>query len=215
MLMAQIVLVPDGVLNVCTLNFKGVHVVHYLEKFERGYRKVTRMRHRRWAEVGWLARRGVAWRLAGRPPLTVGFCCLETGEFNVSWFLFFSFHTSTISSPPSIPPVCALVHFVPPFLCHFPSELSPSRTTTTSWQTQWHCEHFPASTKINYIEQPIMNNGNGAAGASGTGPSARYIFAFFFFTGFLVLLIGNKKEYIYIYIGVCVCDHIFTAIFMD
>jgi hypothetical protein len=32
MLMAQIVLVPDGILNICILNFKGVHVVHYLEK---------------------------------------------------------------------------------------------------------------------------------------------------------------------------------------
>jgi hypothetical protein len=52
---------------------------------------------------------------------------------------------------------------------------------------QQHCEHLPASTVNDYIEQLIMmNDGNGAAGASGTGPSAGYIFMFLFlFTDFL------------------------------
>jgi hypothetical protein len=58
--------------------------------------------------------------------------------------------------------------------------------TTSRW-TQRHCEHLPASTVNDYIEQLIMmNDGNGAAGASGTGPSAGYIFMFLFlFTDFL------------------------------
>jgi biotin transporter BioY len=59
-----------------------------------------------------------------------------------------------------------------------------------------------------YIEQPIMNDGNGTAGPSGTGPSAGYTFVFlFFFTRFLAGLAGNKKEYIY--------NHNFVVIFMD
>jgi hypothetical protein len=54
-----------------------------------------------------------------------------------------------------------------------------------------------------YIEQLIMmNDGNGAAGPSGTSPSgtspsAGYTFIFLFlFTAFLVWLTGNKMEYI-------------------
>jgi hypothetical protein len=51
-----------------------------------------------------------------------------------------------------------------------------------------------------YIEQLIMmNDGNGAAGASGTGPSAGYTFMFLFlFAGFLVWLTGDKIKYIYV-----------------
>jgi hypothetical protein len=45
----------------------------------------------------------------------------------------------------------------------------------------------------------MMNDENGVASASGTGPSAGYTFVFLFlFTGFLVLLTCNKMEYIYI-----------------
>jgi hypothetical protein len=51
-----------------------------------------------------------------------------------------------------------------------------------------------------YIEQLIMmNDENGVAGASGTGPSAGYTFVFLFlFTGFLVWLTRNKMEYMYV-----------------
>jgi hypothetical protein len=58
---------------------------------------------------------------------------------------------------------------------------------------QQHCEHLPASTVNDYIEQLIMmNDENGVAGASGE-PSAGYAFVFLFlFTGFLVWLTGNK-----------------------
>jgi hypothetical protein len=56
----------------------------------------------------------------------------------------------------------------------------------------------------------MMNDGNGAAGASGTGPSAGYTFTFLFLIdGFLVWLTGNKMEYIYIY------HHNIAAIFTD
>jgi hypothetical protein len=50
-----------------------------------------------------------------------------------------------------------------------------------------------------YIEQLIMmNDENGAVGASDTGPSAGYTFVFLFlFTDFLVWLADNKMEYIY------------------
>jgi hypothetical protein len=66
-----------------------------------------------------------------------------------------------------------------------PSGPSYWSTTTSRWM-QRHYEHLPAST------------GNGATGASGTGPSAGYTFMFLFlFTSFLVWLTGNKMEYIY------------------
>jgi hypothetical protein len=56
----------------------------------------------------------------------------------------------------------------------------------------------------------MMNDGNGAVGASGTGPSAGYTFQFLFlFTGFLVWLTSNKMEYIYHH------HHNIAAIFMD
>jgi hypothetical protein len=59
------------------------------------------------------------------------------------------------------------------------------------------------------MEQLIMmNDGNGAAGASGTGPSTGHTFVFLFlFIGILVWLTGNKMEYI--------CHHFFVSIFMD
>jgi hypothetical protein len=80
---------------------------------------------------------------------------------------------------------------------YFPAA-SDWSTTTSRW-TQRHYENLPASAMNDYIEQPIMNDGNGTAGASGTGPSAGYTFVFlFFFTRFLAGLAGNKKEYIYI-----------------
>jgi hypothetical protein len=80
--------------------------------------------------------------------------------------------------------------------------LSLSLPPTTSQWTQRYCEHLPASTVNDYIEQLIMmNDGNGVTGASSTGPSAGYTFMFLFlFTGSLVWLTDNKMEYIYIYI---------------
>jgi hypothetical protein len=51
----------------------------------------------------------------------------------------------------------------------------------------------------------MMNDDNGAVGASGTDPSTEHTFVFLFlFTGFLVWLISNKIEYIYICVCVCV-----------
>jgi hypothetical protein len=43
----------------------------------------------------------------------------------------------------------------------------------------------------------MMNDGNRAVGALGTGPSAAYTFMILFlFVGFLVWLTGNKMEYV-------------------
>jgi hypothetical protein len=55
------------------------------------------------------------------------------------------------------------------------NDLPPvTHCTTTSRWTQRHCEHLPASTVNDFIEQLIMTNDeNGVAGASGTGPSGR------------------------------------------
>jgi hypothetical protein len=86
-------------------------------------------------------------------------------------------------------------------------------SATTSRWTQRQCEHLPALTMNDYFEQLIMmNDDNGAVGASGTDPSTEHTFVFLFlFTGFLVWLTSNKIEYIYIYI----CHRNIAAIFMD
>jgi hypothetical protein len=75
---------------------------------------------------------------------------------------------------------------------------------------QRHCEHLPALTMNDYFEQLIMmNDDNGAVGASGTDPSTEHTFVFLFlFTGFLVWLTSNKIEYIYIYMSSQYCCYI-------